>query len=132
MSRTRPCPPEVRRGRLKKAEQFLDAATLIRDLAGEDGDIADAYVTLCVHAGIAGADVICCARLGQHARGENHNEAAELLGKADKGSVACLRTLLGMKTRAGYGYAPAAEADCKRAGRAAETLIEAARRVANS
>jgi len=132
MTRTRPCPPEVRRGRRKKAEQFLNAATLIRDLADEDGEVADAYVTLCVHAGIAAADVICCARLGQHAQGENHNEAVELLGKADKDSVPPLHTLLGMKTRAGYGYTPAAAADCKRAGRAAESLIEAARRAGNS
>ncbi len=78
MPRTRVCTPEVRRGRLRKADQFLDAAHLIGDLADEDGEIADVYATLCVHAGIAASDVVCCARLGEHSQGENHNEAIAL------------------------------------------------------
>jgi len=127
--RTRHCPPAVRLGRLQKAVQFFDAAVVVQSLADEDGEIADAYVTLCVHAGIAASDVICCARLGEHAQGENHGEAVELLGKADKDSAKHLRTLLGMKTKAGYGYATATADDCKRAGRAAEALLETARRV---
>ncbi len=90
MTRTRACPPEVRRGRLRKATQFLDAAHLAWDFAAED-DIADAYITLCVHAGIAAADVICCARLGEHSQTENHTEAAAHLGKADRDSVKHLR-----------------------------------------
>ncbi|WP_275691319.1 hypothetical protein [Pseudonocardia broussonetiae] len=32
MARTRSCTPEVRRGRQRKAEQFLDAAALLHDL----------------------------------------------------------------------------------------------------
>jgi hypothetical protein len=119
----------VRLGRLQKAVQFFDAAVVVQSLADEDGEIADAYVTLCVHAGIAASDAICCARLGEHAQGENHGEAVELLGKADKDSAKHLRTLLGMKTKAGYGYATATADDCKRAGRAAEALLETARRV---
>jgi len=128
MTRTRPCPPEVRRGRLRKATQFLDAAHLAWDFADED-DIADAYVTWCVHAGIAAADVICCARLGEHSQTENHNEAAPHLAKADRDSVKHLRTLLGMKTESGYSHTPATLDECKRAGRAAEALLETARRM---
>lgn len=63
MPRTRACTQEVRRGRLRKAGQFLDAASPVRDLADEDGEIADVYVTLCVHAGIAASD----GRLQPHA-----------------------------------------------------------------
>jgi len=59
---------------LRKAEQFLRAADLVRDVADERGDVADAFATLCVHAGIAASDVICCARLGEHAQGENQSE----------------------------------------------------------
>jgi hypothetical protein len=70
MARISPCTPEIRRGRLRKASQFIEAATIIADQAHQEADIADALVTLCVHAGIAAADVICCARLGQHAQGE--------------------------------------------------------------
>lgn len=44
-------------------------------MADENNEVADAYVTLCVHAGIAAPDVICCASLGEHAQGENHSEA---------------------------------------------------------
>ncbi|WP_414939249.1 hypothetical protein [Amycolatopsis sp. cmx-11-51] len=84
---------------MHKASQFIEAADTIRELADEHEDAADAYVTLCVHAGIA-SDVICCARLGEHARGENHDEA------------------------------PATADEFKRAGRAAQTLVETARRVA--
>jgi hypothetical protein len=72
----------VRRGRMAKAEQFADAAVVLHELADEAADIADAYVTLCVHAGIAAADVICAARLGEHCRGENHDEAVALLEAA--------------------------------------------------
>jgi len=40
----------------------------ISELADEHEDVADAYVTLCVHAGIAASDVICCATLVETAR----------------------------------------------------------------
>ncbi len=128
MGRISPCTPEIRRGRLRKANQFLDAATLIADQSDQDST-ADAFVTLCVHAGIAAADVICCARLGQHAQGEDHAEAVALLSKADTGSATHLRVLLGIKTKAGYSHAGATTADAKRAARAAEALVETARRV---
>jgi len=54
---------------MAKADQFYLAAETIATTI-EDQDIADAYVTLCVQAGIAAADVICCARLGEHAQGD--------------------------------------------------------------
>ncbi len=98
-------------------------------MADEGDDVADACVTLCVHAGIAAADAICCARLGEHAQGNSHNEAVDLLGEADKGSAKHLSILLGLKTKAGYGHMSAGPDDGKRAGRAAEALVETARRV---
>jgi ornithine cyclodeaminase/alanine dehydrogenase-like protein (mu-crystallin family) len=79
----RPCPPAVRQGRLRKSEQFPDAADVVLDLADGQVDVADAYVTLCVHAGIAASDVVCCARLAEHAQGDNHTEAIALLRTAD-------------------------------------------------
>lgn len=33
---------------MNKANQFIAAAETIRDFAGEDDDVSDAYVTLCV------------------------------------------------------------------------------------
>ncbi len=100
--RTSPCDSGTRAGRRQKMTQFAAAADFILDFADEVGD---AYVTLCVHAGIAAADVICCTRLGEIAQGENHNEAVQLLTRADPSSAKYLQTLLGMKTRAGYSAA---------------------------
>ncbi len=108
MSET-PCNAQVRAGRLAKAQQFLAAATLIEDAVSDE--TADAYVTLCVHAGIAAADVICCARLGRHAQGDNHAEATALLRKAnDADSAKRLEVLLSMKSKAGYTHLPTSNA----------------------
>lgn len=101
----------------------------MHDLADEAGDVADAYVTLCVHAGIAAADVICGARLGVHARGESHADAIALLARADKAAPKHLDTLLRMKTRAEYSHTPVSRDRAVRAGRAVDALLETARRL---
>ena len=115
----------MRAGRLTKAQQFLLGAETIATII-DDQAIADAYVTLCVHAGIAAADVICCAKLGIHSNSENHNAADSLLAKVNDKLARNLETLLKMKTRSGYGSVLTAAADQKRAGRAATSLIGAA------
>ena len=127
MPRNKPCTPQVREGRLAKANQFAAVATDVADLAAEAREVADAYVTLLVHAGIAAADVICCARLGEYAQGSNHNEAIALLKTADPDSARHLETLLKMKTRAGYGHMPASQDDLKKAQRAGDALLKTAR-----
>jgi hypothetical protein len=129
-ARTRTCDEGIIAGRLRKAEQFLDAAETIREFADDENEIADAYVTLCVHAGVAAADAICCIALGEHAGGEDHQEALALISRVrpDGTELAkTLRTLLGMKTRAGYSHRPVTAEDPKRAGRNAERLVRAAR-----
>lgn len=127
-NRTKDCDSATRAGRLHKARQFMNAATTIETLADDDTDVADAYVTLCVHAGIAADDVICCARLGKHAQGDDHASAVGLLHTASPDDAKHLRTLLGMKTKAGYTSVPVSSSEHKRAGRAAKTLLEAAER----
>lgn len=52
-----------------------------------------------------------------------------MLGQADRGSEKHLRVLLGMKTRIGYSHTEATVTEAKRACRAAEALVETARRV---
>lgn len=94
---TRKCSAKERAGRLAKARQFIDAAALIDDFTSDGQDLADAYVTLCVHAGIAAADAICCARLGMHATGQDHSAATALLGQVDKSLANDLQRLLGLK-----------------------------------
>jgi hypothetical protein len=130
MARSRRCDEATIVGRLRKAEQFLDAADTIREFADDEHEVGDVLVTLCVHAGIAAADVLCCVALGEHALGEDHNEALALLTRVRPDGAALaksLRPLLGMKTRAGYSHQPVATDDRKRAYRAAEKLVRAAR-----
>ena len=127
--RTRPCDDAIVQGRLRKAEQFWDAAESIRELADDETEIGDVYVTLCVHAGIAAADVVCCSSLGEHAIGDDHNAAIALVRRTRPDGdelVTALATLLGMKTRAGYSASPVSLTDRKRAQRQAERLLRAA------
>lgn len=129
IDRTKVCDAATRSGRLTKARQFLDAARTIETLADEAVDVADVYVTLCVHAGIAAADVICCARLGRYSRGDDHGSAVELLDRASPADAKHLRVLLSMKTKAGYTAIPVSGSEHTRAGRAAAALVDAADRV---
>jgi len=113
-------------GRLKKATQFLDAAIVI------DDEMSDAAVTLLVNAGIAAVDVICGVRLGKYAAGENHNQAVALLGQAEPDMEKHLRSLLNVKSKVAYTHRSATSAECTKSRRAAEALVEAARRIAAS
>jgi hypothetical protein len=121
---TQPCDQKTRAGRLAKAKQFSDAADIIESITDGAVDVEDAYITMCVHAGIAAADVICCAQLGEHSWGDDHDAAVRLLAKVDTSMSRHLNTLLRMKTRAGYSAQPSSGADRKRAGRAAGALVE--------
>ncbi|MEN5074443.1 hypothetical protein ABE437_11535 [Isoptericola cucumis] len=127
--RTKPCDAQIMAGRRTKAAQFAEAARNVRMLADEADDVGDAFVTLAVHAGIAASDVICCARLGEHARTESHHDAVTLLERADHAAAKHLRTLLGMKTRAGYSHTAISHQDSLRAERAMDALVDLARRV---
>lgn len=120
-----PCTPNEAKGRLAKAEQFFDAAETIRQFADHESDVGDAYVTLCVHAGIAAADAICCHELQQHAQGQNHNDAVQLIRQVKpdgKQLGAALARLLKYKTRAGYSAIPV-NADMRKQSREAATKL---------
>lgn len=125
--RTTPCDPAERIGRLRKAEQFLEAANVIDSSSVEERELTDAYVALCVQAGIAAADAICCSRLGEHSVSDDHASAVELLARVDRSAANSLSTLLGLKTRAEYSAATTSRADQKRAARAATALVAIAR-----
>jgi hypothetical protein len=129
-NRTRDCDEAFAAGRLRKAEQFLESAAIVRDVSDDEADVGDALVTLCVHAGIAASDVLCCKALGHYVQGDDHRLAVAELSKVmpdGKALSTDLRALLGMKTRAGYGAPPVSAEDRKRAWRRAESLVEAAR-----
>lgn len=129
-TRMRECDESIIRGRLRKAEQFLDSAGNIRDLADDEADVGDALVTLCVHAGIAASDVICCKVLGHFVQGDDHQRAVGEISKVVPGGKELgndLRALLQIKARAGYAAPPVSAEERKRAWRRAESLVEAAR-----
>lgn len=129
-TRVRECDERISAGRLRKALQFRDAAKTIREFADDESEVGDAFVTLCVHAGIAAADTICCEALGHHAQGDDHAQAvAELSKVKPKGEELSndLRLLLQMKPRAEYGPIPVTAEQRKRAWRRSERLVEAAR-----
>ena len=93
-----------REGRLRKAREFAQAASLFIDDTSESVELRDAYVTLAVHSGIASGDVICANMLGEYSAGDSHNTAASLLERADPKAGRLLARLLGLKTKAGYGH----------------------------
>lgn len=90
----------------------------------------NADVTLCVHSGIAAADVLCCARLGEYSRGEDHKAAVLLLTKVDKGLGNALARLLALKTAAGYQPSSVSRQHVITARRQSELLMAAARELA--
>lgn len=120
-------PNSVKDGRFAKARQFTDAADLVR-MFQDDRDVRDAYGTLLIHAAIAASDVICIADLGYHAKGDDHNQAVEVLAKAADGPKlsAALARALRVKTKAGYSHQPLSSQDVKQIERATAELLAAA------
>lgn len=122
----RACSPGAQAGRLRKARQFRVAAEVLERGAADVDQLLDAYVTMCIHAGIAAADVICCKALGVHHQGDNHHEAVALLGRVDTKLGGDLAALLRKKAAAGYSDRQSSGADGKQVKRAMERLVDAA------
>lgn len=69
---------------LEEGARIPTGRQLVQDGTVGQNELNDAYITMCVHAGIDAADVICCRRLNVHHQGENHNEAITTLGRVDR------------------------------------------------
>ena len=129
---TRACDDSIASGRMSKANQFLQSADDVGELADDEAEVRDAVVTLLVHASIAAADVVCCKRIGQYAiGGDSHSDAIGLLRtvKQPDGSALAkrLKQVLDVKTKAAYTHRSVTAAERRRAQRAAEELVRAAR-----
>lgn len=86
-------------------------------------------VSNAVHAGIAASDAICCAVLGEHPAGDDHQAAAKLLasvGRQATEPAKALAALLRVKTKAQYQTSTIGKADATAAVRRAAALVEAA------
>lgn len=126
MMASRSADAEIRRGRWNKALQFAEAAALLFDDQSESSDVGDSFITLAVHAGIAAADVLCIARLGEYSASGAHDEAVALLKSADPEAAKHLARLLSLKTKAGYTHRPASLSDVRTAYRSHKALLAAA------
>lgn len=85
-------------------------------------------VAIAALAGIAYADAICLAALGERSAGSDHSDAVVLLREVDPRAAAHLQVLVSVKTAAQYGVDALSQEVVKRALRAADLLAERADR----
>lgn len=125
-TRVQPCSKADATTRLRHAVRFLEVAELVAE-EGDDLDYSSASAALAVLAGIAASDAACCAALSRRARGQDHREAATLVGTIKPGgkkAATCLRRLLGLKDEAHYGFFDVGGQDLKSALRQARDLVD--------
>lgn len=130
-TKTRRCTRENARDRLRQAELFLQAALLFDD-AQLDAAAANVSAANAVMSAIAAADAACCAALGEHAQGQDHARAPDVVERIPQGgktAAASLRRALAVKSKAQYGLIDLGKRDRDAVIRQAQALIEFAGRV---
>jgi HEPN domain-containing protein len=128
--RTQVCGDREAQAKLRRAEQFMEVATLIRD--EPDPDWASASAALAVLAGISASDAACCKALGERSRGQDHHDAEallELIEPGGKNAANAMRRLINLKDEAHYGFYNVDTQDLKSAFTQAQRLIRFAREV---
>ena len=128
--RTQVCGSREAQAKLRRAEQFMEVARLIKD--EPDPDWASAAAALAILAGIAASDAACCKALGRRSRGQDHHDAEallELIEPAGKNAANAMRRLINLKDEAHYGFFNMAAQDLKSAFTQAARLIRFAREV---
>jgi hypothetical protein len=122
--RTVDCDRRLLEGRWERAREFWNQALLTEASTDDPSTVTASVATSYVHAGIAAADTICCARLGRHSRGENHDDAVQLLLMVDRDVANALRRLLRLKSKAAYTAERVSSAEMARARRAAGIVMD--------
>jgi HEPN domain-containing protein len=128
--RTQVCGNREAQAKLRRAEQFMEVARLIKD--EPDPDWASAAAALAVLAGISASDAACCKALGQRSRGQDHHDAEallELIEPGGKNAANAMRRLINLKDEAHYGFYNVAAQDLRSAITQAQRLIRFAREV---
>jgi hypothetical protein len=125
MNRQAPCGRAQALSRTDLAERYLTVA----ELASEEEAEASHNVAVgnAVLAGIAAADALCCLRLGQRSRSQDHRIAIESLRTVDKALARDLEKLLRLKDIAHYGDRFLGGEQLVTAIRCGQRLVEAAR-----
>jgi len=97
-------------------------------LADDSSDGAiNACIGNCVFAGIAAADALCYARLGERYSGPDHDRAADVLDRISKEYGSALRSLIRLKTKSQYGDEWLTASSRKTALRSAQILVNEAK-----
>lgn len=128
--RAQACGDREAQAKFRRAEQFMEVATLIRD--EPDPDWASAAAALAVLAGISASDAACCKALGQRSRGQDHHDAEallEMIEPSGKNAANAMRRLISLKDEAHYGFYNVGMQDLKSAFSQAQRLIRFAREV---
>lgn len=126
--RTEPCNAAEAAVLLAKAERFIETAELVLDES--DLPTLSLSAALSVLGGIAASDVICCKRLGQRSRAQDHRQATELLRQVAPNGPDLARALarvLDVKDGSQYGKAFLDQNRTLGALRQAKILLDAAR-----
>ena len=128
MARTARCGKRDARQRLRFAQTCIDTAELIYDENVSD-PVLNVSTALAVLAGIAAGDSICCMRLGEMHRGDNHRDAIAMLQSATSDGKSLgtkLARLLDVKDGAHYAAIDVSKATARAALRNAVALVERA------
>lgn len=95
------CEKGAAQSRLNIAREYQDLAHSKSDPG--TGAARNAIVGNAVLAGIAAADAVCCARLGERSTSADHSDAVILLERVDPVLAQKLSTLIGNKPTSHYG-----------------------------
>lgn len=128
--RTRPVTAAQTGAYLRKATEFLDAAT-----AELKAGRTIAATSLAIHAAINSADALTGVRLGRRAAGQDHDEVVSLLRDAgpDGGAIAKeLIRLLPMKAKSEYEPDEVSKSAASKAVERAQRCVVVARRVVDA
>jgi hypothetical protein len=128
MGRTSPCGRPEANTRLDHARKYLEVADLVAAEGDEIPASASVAASLTVLADIAAAaDAACCAALGLRSRGQDHQQAIDLVAQVQPGggtAAKALARLLDLKDTAEYGVIHISARDTQSALRASATLTK--------
>ena len=127
-STTETCGRPQARARLAQAKKFVEVATMCLDDASDEWT-ASAAAALAVLAGIAASDAVCCIKLKERSRGQNHHDAEKLLQTISpngRNMSQNLTKLINEKDNAHYGTLIVGQTKAKSMVRWANSLIQAA------
>ena len=121
---SKPCSSGTAAERFHKALHLQAVAGMIED----DAELVDAYALVCIRAGVAAADSICCHVLGRYVPvGDTPTSVTQLEKVGDQSATEALRNLFKLRRRIVAGHMGVSMGECHAAGSQMNSLIEYAR-----